>query len=137
MRSLIEPPRRDAQDSVIGGEHHICATGLGTCHVERIPRAETKLAQLMTSSDRRGLELHALINGGEERFNPFSSVQITNASGLGIQHIAAKPKPAPLRSHTQNEQNCFCLKSDARLRLVIKRSVQAASVQIDSHWCGL
>ena len=88
---------------------------------------------------RKGQRLHRVINlqalrcKSQDRKNFGTPRLIRNATHFVFQCFGANQRMFPGLNCRQNSKNRFCFNSDAGLRLVVERTLQAAIVKVNAH----
>ena len=73
------------------------------------------------------------MNVGSQQLHTSSAFWVGCLDNFPIYDFTADPFPLPALTLIQDDQDCFGFKMNSGLALIVKRSIQAANIEIDSN----
>jgi len=122
-----------AKQTVVGCQENVGPAELGASQMQGVENAEPKLLKVCGALGRARSWDHDLIGEGEQRGNIVPPVCIRVAADLDLQRGAAHPGCPPFAHQPKNAFNRFGFAANAGLALIVRQTVQATSIQIESH----
>jgi hypothetical protein len=122
-----------AKQTVVGCQENVGPAELGARQMQGVENAEPKLLKERGALGRAWSRDHDFIGEAEERGNIVPPVRIRVAADLDLQCRAAHPGCPPFAYHPENAFNRCGFAANAGLALIVRQTVQATGIQIESQ----